>query len=88
MSRLHRSQPSPLVYDSGIAPQQTHLDAGRGVAVSREKGEDVVLAAVAGLDDEAQVRRQRTAVGGTRGLLVGVGRGEVVGELREEEKGR
>lgn len=33
------------------------------------------------LDDETQVRGKRTAVSGTRSLLIGVGRGHVVGEL-------
>ena len=37
--------------------------AGRGLAVAEEKGEDVVLAVVARLGDEAQVGRVRAVVG-------------------------
>ena len=58
-----------------------HGLAGRGVAVAGEEVEEVVLPGVAGLDHEAEVRGECTAVGGAAGLVVGVGHGEGVGEL-------
>mmetsp|Transcript_16469 Transcript_16469/g.45930 ORF Transcript_16469/g.45930 Transcript_16469/m.45930 type:complete len:211 (+) Transcript_16469:258-890(+) len=56
-------------------------DAGRRVAVAEEKGEHVVLAVVAGLCDEAEVRRVGAAIGVARMGLVHVGGGQLVGQL-------
>lgn len=62
---------------------QTFLDveARRGVTVARQQREDVVSTAVAGFDDQTQVWRKRTGVTCTGGLLVGVGRREIVRQL-------
>jgi hypothetical protein len=46
-----------------------------------EQGKDVVAAAVPGLDDEREVGRVGAVVGEARGLLVGVGRRQVVRQL-------
>jgi hypothetical protein len=46
-----------------------------------QKRKDVILAVVASLRDERQVGRVRAVVGVPRALLVGVRRGELVGEL-------
>ena len=54
---------------------------GRVLRVAREQVEDVVAAAVAGLDDQAQVRRQRAVVGRARLLVVLVRARQVVGQL-------
>ena len=56
-------------------------DARGHILVARQQRENVVSAAVASLDDQRQVRRIRAVVGKARGLLVGVGRGHVVGGL-------
>lgn len=54
---------------------------GSLIRVTGEQGEDVVAATVTALGDQAQIGGQSTGVGGTGGLIVGVGGRDVVGEL-------
>ena len=57
-----------------------HRRAGRRLfRVARQQAEDVVAAAVPGLDDEAEIGRQGAVVGGPGGLVVLVGARQVVG---------
>lgn len=55
--------------------------SGRLVGVASEQVEDVVATTVTALGDQAEIGRKSTAVGGTSGLLVGVGSGNVIGKL-------
>jgi hypothetical protein len=55
--------------------------SGRLIGVTGQQAEDVVAATVTALGDQAEIGRKSTAVGGTSGLLVGVGSGNVVGKL-------
>mmetsp|Transcript_38253 Transcript_38253/g.68600 ORF Transcript_38253/g.68600 Transcript_38253/m.68600 type:complete len:248 (+) Transcript_38253:154-897(+) len=59
----------------------TDADASRGVTVAEQQGEDVVLAVVTGLCDEAEVRGIGAAVGVAGVRLIHVGRGQLVGQL-------
>ena len=55
---------------------------GRGlIGVTGQQAEHVVAATVTALDDQAQIRGQSTTVGGTSGLVVLVGRRDVVRKL-------
>jgi hypothetical protein len=56
-------------------------DASWWVTVAGQEGEDVVLATVTGRHDPAEIWWVGAVVGSTRRFLVGVGAGEVVGEL-------
>ena len=58
-----------------------YVDASGRLTVSQEEGEDVVLAVVAGLGDEAQVGRVGAAVGVAGVGFVHVGGRELVGQL-------
>jgi len=53
----------------------------RLIRVASQEGEDVVAAAVAGLDDEAEVGRQGAIVGRACRLVILVRRGDVIGQL-------
>lgn len=55
--------------------------SGRLIGVTSEQVEDVVAATVTALGDQAEIGGKSTSVGGTSGLLVGVGSGNVIGEL-------
>lgn len=58
------------------------LHAGRGlVGIAGQQGKNVVGTAVSGLGDQRKIRGKSSLVGGSGGLLVGVGAGNVVGEL-------
>ena len=51
------------------------------IGVTSQKTEDVVAATVTALGDQTEIRGQGTTVGSTGGLLVLVGRRDVVGQL-------
>lgn len=51
------------------------------IGITGQQVEDVIAATVSGLDDQGQVGRQGTVVGGLSGLLVLVRAGYVVGEF-------
>jgi hypothetical protein len=53
-----------------VAP--THRDACGGLPVAQQQREDIVLAVVAGLGDEGEVRRVRAAIG-VAGVLLQAG---------------
>lgn len=48
-----------------------------GSGVSSEKGEDVILTATTGLDDQGEIRGEGSVVGETGSSGVGVGAGDI-----------
>ena len=84
--------PSNVVYivneRTGARKVRVEVKAGRDndarrwlLGISGQKTEDIVAAAVSGLDHQAQVGRESTVVGGTGCLVVLVRAGKVIREL-------
>ena len=74
--------------DAGAGEVGVEVEAGadlgadrRLLGVAGQEGEDVVAAAVPGLDDQAEVGGEGTVVGEAGGLVILVGGGHVIGQL-------
>lgn len=79
----HTGHGNASTREVGVEVQaRLHDSTGRRlIRVASQQGEDVVAATVAGLDHKRKIRRQSTIVGGAGGLVILVGRRQVVGKL-------
>lgn len=57
------------------------LNTSRRINVTSQEREDVVDSSVSSLNNEREIRRESTGVSSSGGLIVGVGRRKVIGEL-------